>query len=264
MKWSEIVLGTLRPYKYGTFISCLAGAIVAAPTLILSWLGLAKVVLFFVSFAVLAYSGIYILNDVSDYVSDSRNPAKRRRLVASGSITRTQAILIAIILILLGAALGYKVSPLLPAAIGAFLCINVLYSTVLKHIPYLDLLVNTVTHPLRAVLGILLFGQISAQHIPLILASAAFYLGTNSIKRHLETSRGQFEYRPVLALYNQLFLGCLAWGVVPLMLVLTILSEFPIQFSFVAFALVMYSFIVVSYWSGIPRLHSLVCHMLTR
>lgn len=264
MSRSSHLLEVLRPYKYGTFTSCLAGALVATSPSAYSWSFLVDVLLFFLSFAVLSYSGLYLLNDVVDLPLDSRHPAKQHRLVASRAISRRQAAAIAALLVLSGSAVGSVLSPTLPVFIGLFTILNVLYSLVLKRIAYVDLIGNTITHPLRVILGICLFGRLSIQHVPIILASAAFYLGTNSIKRHIEIEQNQSEYRPVLEHYSRGVLARLAWSMLPILAILITLAKSPVQLGLIAFVLFFYSFIIVSYWSGLPKLHRFVTHIITR
>jgi 4-hydroxybenzoate polyprenyltransferase len=250
-----------KPPKYVTFLSCILGVLAGTP--IAEGLSvLPRVLLFFVSFAGLTYTGIYLINDIADVANDQRHPLKNGRALASGVMTRVQAAWLSLILILAGLASGYFVHPFLPAIESGFVLLNMAYSWKLKHLPYVDLFVNTITHPLRVVTGVVLFGQLAAGQLPVILAPAALFLASNSLKRHLEISQGGLETRPVLRYYSEAGLRwtCILMGLV--LGILLVVAETPLYRVLIAPNLVIYLFSVGGYWSREGRWRKCVVYGL--
>jgi 4-hydroxybenzoate polyprenyltransferase len=150
----------------------------------LSISGLNKLPLIFISFQLLLYSGIYILNDIIDIQSDKKHPFKKQRPIASGKISVKCAFLFALILIIAGLGSGFFISLILFYWELFFIFYNLLYSYILKKIPYLEFFANGITHPARILLGILVFGNI----IDWILVISIFILSSafSLLKRYKE------------------------------------------------------------------------------
>jgi 4-hydroxybenzoate polyprenyltransferase len=237
-----------KPPKYCTFISCLIGFFASTPIAQVP-ATLPRLILFFLSFAGLTYTGLYLLNDIADLENDRRHPLKNGRALASGLLTESRAAWLSLALVVAGLALGYLVHPLLPAIEGGFVLLNVAYSWKLKHVPYVDLFVNTITHPLRVVTGILLFGQLAVGQLPVILAPAALFLATGALKRHFEASRGDIETRPVLCHYSEAGLRWVSalMGFV-LALLVAIEAGNPLYLGLIAPNVAIYLFSVGGYW----------------
>lgn len=98
----------------------------------------------FVMFCLTA-SAVYCINDSIDAPYDAQHPEKRTRPVASGKIGRTEALVIA--LILLGAvvagtlASGVESLRLTIVPLATYFVLNLCYSFFLKRIPVVDVLV---------------------------------------------------------------------------------------------------------------------------
>jgi 4-hydroxybenzoate polyprenyltransferase len=157
----------------------------------------------FVAFAIFLYSGLYILNDLIDLREDRRHPIKRERPLASGAVRPASASMIAILLIVLGLALGYWIGPVVLVFEGGFIFINLLYSIVLKHIPFLDLFGNTVTHPMRTMFAICVFGQLETRHWPIISAISIIWLLFVAQKRYKELGEEGSALRVSLRRYSR-------------------------------------------------------------
>jgi 4-hydroxybenzoate polyprenyltransferase len=237
-----------KPPKYFTFLSCILGVLAVTP-IAQGLSALPRVLLFFVSFAGLTYTGIYLINDIADVAKDRQHSLKNGRALASGVLTRAQATRLSLLLIFAGLASGYFVHPLLPAIECGFVLLNMAYSRKLKHLPYVDLFVNTITHPLRVVTGIVLFGQLAVGQLPVILAPAALYLATNALKRHLEISQGGPGARPVLRHYSEAGLQwtCILMGFV--LSTLLVVAHTPLYRVLIVPDVAIYLFSVGGYWS---------------
>ena len=111
----------------------------------------------FISFQPLYYA-IYVINDIIDYPSDRINPKRQHRPIASGKITIKNALIFSIILILFSFLIAINLSYILFLFELFFLIYNLIYSFLLKKIPYIDTLAGGVTHTARFVMGISLFG----------------------------------------------------------------------------------------------------------
>lgn len=150
---------------------------------------------------VLLYSGIYALNDVMDADLDAQNSLKRTRPIPAGRLRRSTALAISLGLIAGGltAAAVLDAAVLLPMA-ATLLVVNLFYTGVAKHLPYLDILTNGVTHALRLFYGFQLAGV--PANIPLVVI---WYIGATHIalfRRVKELWQGDAHGRPVLARYT--------------------------------------------------------------
>ena len=119
-------------------------------------------------------SSIYLINDVCDRREDLQHPAKRNRAIASGRISPSTAIFVAVILGVLGIVLSAVVVALgisgvvealrypMPQPLGGvgllvwagcYLVLNLLYSFWLKHRAIVDVIVVAVGFVMRAMAG---------------------------------------------------------------------------------------------------------------
>ena len=98
-------------------------------------------------------SSIYIFNDIADRESDKQHPTKKNRPIASGKLTLGVAWAAAITLLLIGLPLAYLLDPAFLAVCLVYFVLNMLYSTRLKHIPLIDVLVLASFYLLRVIAG---------------------------------------------------------------------------------------------------------------
>lgn len=152
---------------------------------------------------VIFYSGVYVFNDLVDFESDKKNPKKQLSPLVQGKISFRNASIISIILIFTGLITLTLINPLNLLIGSLFLGINLFYSLVAKKIPYLELLVNSTTYPLRLVLGYVVVG--GTLNDPLIIQCVvlAFLtaLPVNTTKRKLEFQTSK-KVRPTLKFYT--------------------------------------------------------------
>jgi 4-hydroxybenzoate polyprenyltransferase len=103
----------------------------------------------------LAASAAYVFNDWMDRHEDAAHPVKRERPIASGEIGGRQALAIGVALLTAAAALTAAAG--LPLAfagvIGAYLVVNALYSTRLRHADLVDVCVIAAGFVLRVLAG---------------------------------------------------------------------------------------------------------------
>jgi len=113
---------------------------------------LAKACAAFLFFSLTA-SGIYIVNDLRDLAEDREHPEKRRRPIASGTVSPVGAVFAAAILFLIGLGGASFYSKPLFLLLAAYCAMNVLYSMAFKRIPLLDIFVIALGFLLRLLAG---------------------------------------------------------------------------------------------------------------
>lgn len=187
-------------FKYHvTFISVVLGALLFADGTTMQLLK--SIALLYLSFNVLLYGGIYTLNDVADFKSDSRHPLKRNRPLPSGRVSVKAAYLFAVALIVGGLLTGFLLFRMEIFLIYlATLALNIFYTFAAKKVPYLELFVNSATHPLRFFMGVLLVSN--AVPYLLLLAVFAIAFGLACVRRVVEMDVKGWEIRSVLKAYS--------------------------------------------------------------
>ncbi len=99
-------------------------------------------------------SSTYLLNDVFDIERDSLHPFKKKRPIASGMLPSTLAIILALGAIIISLPLAYKLSPAFFFACLTYLLLQLFYSSYLKRIILLDVLVIAAGFVLRVYAGV--------------------------------------------------------------------------------------------------------------
>lgn len=152
---------------------------------------------------------IYIFNDISDIEKDKMHDTKRNRPLAAGTISIKSAYLVISILIVfvLGLAvllyyLGINMYALIFPLI--YIIINILYSSGLKNIALLDVVILVFGFLIRLFYGGALIGAEVSNWLYLTVMSGAFYMGFG--KRRNELIKNKNTTRPVLQYYNKEFL----------------------------------------------------------
>jgi len=102
----------------------------------------------------LVASAVYILNDIADLEADKNHPKKKQRPIASGKLPLPAAWVAGISLILISLSLAYLLSPAFCLICTIYLSLNLLYSSWLKHIPLIDVLILASFYVLRVQAGV--------------------------------------------------------------------------------------------------------------
>lgn len=101
----------------------------------------------------LVASGTYIINDLLDIETDRHHPQKRRRPFAAGDLSPVAGVIVTVLFLLVAFALTRA----LPQEFGAWLLLyaaaTLMYSTYLKRIPIVDVLVLSGLYTLRLLAG---------------------------------------------------------------------------------------------------------------
>ena len=149
-----------------------------------AWLTLA---LAFASFSLCA-SSVYITNDLLDLESDRLHPRKRERPFASGQVPSWLGVVLAPLLLILSATLGWYVGKSFLLWLAFYFFLTGAYSWFLKRLILLDCLALAMLYTLRIVAGA------AATHINpsfwLLAFSVFLFLSLAFVKRYAELNIG--------------------------------------------------------------------------
>jgi decaprenyl-phosphate phosphoribosyltransferase len=106
----------------------------------------------FISFSLIA-SSIYIINDYRDIEDDKKHPEKSKRPLASGSVSKSAAIIICGLLILAGFGIAFFIKEKFLFVLSIYFVLNLAYSLGLKTIPILDIIIVAIGFVLRIKAG---------------------------------------------------------------------------------------------------------------
>lgn len=194
------LLKTLRPQQWVKNLFVLLPLVFSqkllAPDSILTTLGA-------VGLFCLASGVVYLINDLVDVERDRQHPVKCKRPIAAGDLSIGGARLAAALLgpgVLAG---GYLLSKPLALVLAAYVTLNLFYSIVLKHIPYVDVISIASGFLLRVLGGALALGVPASTWLLVCTALLACYLGLGK-RAHELASLGDKakQARSVLERYN--------------------------------------------------------------
>jgi len=132
----------------------------------------------------LAASATYVLNDLWDLKSDRQHPRKRTRPFASGQIPLVRALAAVLLLLILGVALAWQVSPAFALVLGGYVVLTTFYSWTLKSYVLLDVLMLAVLYTYRILAGSIASGIAVSRW--LLAFSVFLFLGLALVKRCAE------------------------------------------------------------------------------
>ncbi len=102
----------------------------------------------------LASSAGYVLNDIMDRERDRLHPVKKNRPIASGVVSPSAGVAIALLLLAVDAAIMYLyLNPLFGLTVAGYLALTFAYSLKLKNVIILDVIIIAVLFVLRALGG---------------------------------------------------------------------------------------------------------------
>lgn len=101
----------------------------------------------------LCASAIYVLNDLKDLPFDRLHPVKSQRPIASGKVSTSAAISIAVMCMAAGLITAYFLKPKFCFVLSIYVVLNILYSLKLKQISILDVIILAIGFVLRIKAG---------------------------------------------------------------------------------------------------------------
>jgi 4-hydroxybenzoate polyprenyltransferase len=183
------------------------------------------------------YGGLYTFNAITDIESDLKHPFKRRRPLPSREVSLKSAGIFSLILIAGGMLTGLLLfGHNIFYVYVVFLALNAFYSLVAKRIPYLELMANAATHPLRFLMGALLANG----SIPIAMLAAYFFLafGVVTVRRCVEKNVEGWEARETLETYtDQMLYLFKSSGLVAILMVSVIDTSVPKPFYWATLAI---------------------------
>ena len=153
-------------------------------------------------------SSIYIINDYRDIADDKKHPEKKHRPLASGLVSKTAAIVICILLIVIGFIIAGLIREKFLFVVGIYFVLNLAYSFGLKAIPILDVIVIAAGFVLRVKAGavIAMIGLTEWLNIMIFLLSLFMAIGKRRDDVLLKLSSGS-DMRKSIKGYNLEFLN---------------------------------------------------------
>ncbi len=133
----------------------------------------------------LCSSSVYLLNDLLDLEYDRIHPVKRNRPFASGALPLKSGFLAIPLLLVLAFSLGYFYLPAgFTISMGVYLLLNMAYSTVLKRVIILDVIILALLYTLRVIAGTFAVGLILT--FWMLAFSMFIFLSLALVKRYTE------------------------------------------------------------------------------
>ena len=191
----------LLKFRYHlSFICVITGALIFSDQSLFTLIK--QLLILYISFNVLLYGGLYALNDIADIESDRKHPKKKYRPLPSKSISVLSALTFAFIFMIIGLAVSYfYFGRVMFLMYLLFILVNQVYTHVAKKIPYVEILVNSLTYPMRFFLGVLLV----TGKVPyfLLIAVLLIAFGFACVRRIIEKRAPGWEARHVLKYYTE-------------------------------------------------------------
>ena len=163
----------------------------------------------FISFSFVA-SFVYIINDIRDIENDRKHPVKKNRPLASGAISKKEAIILAVVLLFVAYLLNIiilinfqlTIQNLLLAIglLSLYVLLNIAYSFGLKNQPIIDIVILVSGFLIRILYGSAITNIEVSNWLYLTVISGSFYMvfgkRRNEIKKQGDKSReGVKRYR---------------------------------------------------------------------
>jgi len=164
----------------------------------------------------LASSAVYVANDLHDARRDRSHRRKHVRPIAAGRIGPPLAWSLMAACFMGSVVLAGMTSPILLAAVLAYVVNNAIYNVGIKQVPLLDVLSITLGFVLRLLAGIYTLGDVPTAWIVMCVFFLASFLGfakrraeLNALLAESPAGVDTSRHRPVLAGYTVGFLDCL-------------------------------------------------------
>lgn len=155
-------------------------------------------------------SATYLLNDVFDVERDKLHPFKKKRPIASGLIPIPLAIGAALFLIVVGLPFAYQLSPAFFFAALAYLIMQLFYSSYLKQVMLIDVLVIAAGFVLRVYGGVWVIDAHLNVWFLLSVSSFALFLAIGKRRSERTLMEGQASlHRETLLHYPENLLDIL-------------------------------------------------------
>ncbi|MCO6482257.1 MAG: decaprenyl-phosphate phosphoribosyltransferase [Flavobacteriales bacterium] len=157
----------------------------------------------------LAASAVYIFNDLRDVEQDRQHPVKRLRPLAAGGFPSAMAPWLSALLAITALGVAWLVKPKFALVLVAYLVMNLLYSSFLKHISIVDVAIIALGFLLRIYAGSVLALVPNSQWIYLVTFLLALFLALAKRRDDLVQAGGGAGLRKSLDGYNKPFVDAM-------------------------------------------------------
>lgn len=152
-------------------------------------------------------SATYVLNDILDAAEDRHHPLKKLRPIASGRISPTTAGIAGVVLGCAGLIAAWRLNAGFFAIVLAYVAINVLYSTFLKHVVLLDVFIVAAGFLFRVIAGGLVIQVPISPWLIVCTTLLALFIALSKRRHELVLlGRRASDHRAILADYSPYFL----------------------------------------------------------
>ena len=134
---------------------------------------------------------VYLINDIVDRHKDRRHPTKRHRPIASGQLSVRRARRTAWMTGTTAFVGGLLLDPFVGAILATYLVMNLAYSKVLKHWPFVDVAVIAVGFVLRVVAGAFAAAVFLSEWLLVCTFLLACFLALGKRRHEVATSERQ-------------------------------------------------------------------------
>ncbi|HEY7143748.1 MAG TPA: decaprenyl-phosphate phosphoribosyltransferase [Streptosporangiaceae bacterium] len=201
LRWLAAAAATARPRQWPknllVFAAPLAGATLGRAD------GIAYALVAAAAF-VAASSSVYFINDLVDAERDRRHPDKCARPIASGQLPEAHVLPVAAGCAVVAAAAGLAIGERrLTVVVCTYLCLSFLYTLLLKHVPFVEMMFVAAGFLLRAL------GGAAATHVRpsgwflLVCSLGAFMVAIAKRFTELRALGAEaVRHRPVMAWYS--------------------------------------------------------------
>lgn len=147
-------------------------------------------------------SVVYIINDIADLESDRRHPVKKNRPLPSGKISIKQAVIVAVLFLILVVILSIDLNSKFKIAAISYLIINVLYSYKLKQIVLLDVFLIAFGFMIRIIAGGWVINVYISSWLILTTLFLSLFLAITKRRSELVVIENNSDTRKVLSDYS--------------------------------------------------------------
>lgn len=177
-----------------------------------------NVVLGIVAFCAIAGT-TYIGNDILDIEEDRNHPRKKHRPIASGQVPISVAVPFAFVLFIGGLSLSWYLGPLFLVVVLTYLGQNTLYSSFLKDIVIVDVMVIAIGFVLRAIAGVVAIDVSLSPWLVVCTFLGALMLALGKRRHEMVVSDDPAASRPTLGEYTEEILDQLLVAVLAALIV---------------------------------------------
>lgn len=155
----------------------------------------------FIAFSLVS-SVVYIINDIFDAESDRNHPVKKNRPIAAGQVSKTNAWLYAIGLLVPVLLIALSLNRAFQLILFGYLTINFFYSVKLKHVVLIDLFIIAAGFMLRVIGGGLVINVEISSWLILTTMFVSLFLAVMKRRSELDNQGVSVGTRKVLESYS--------------------------------------------------------------